>query len=274
METRSVKLWSLLPWICGAVLLAGPFMSASNALVFNRAVLLVAVLVATVACIAAARLFERGDSLFVTWSALTIGFLILTTRYIIRLLVTVQFMQMPVMFDRVLLIVHNIIMPVALWLFVRSWRKTGLASSMSRAAMAGWTLTGFAVAVVVGSVPLWQGLHNTEPAMLVSTLGDVLCIALIVPLLMPAFEMRGGLLMYTWLYLAISQVVWLMYDVWAVMRTTGIVAASWGLAIDQGLRVVALLYVYSASAAQRHALAQTREQVPRVVGPVQAPIMS
>ena len=48
--------------------------------------------------------------------------------------------------------------------------------------------------------------------------GDMIGIALIVPLAMPALAMRGGLLMHTWLALAASEVFWLLYDVWVGTR--------------------------------------------------------
>ncbi|MGZ7078894.1 MAG: hypothetical protein ACXVJT_05715 [Thermoanaerobaculia bacterium] len=259
-----MRRWSFLPWLCGALLLVGPVASPPNALIFYRSMLLVAVLIATAAAVGAARAFDRGDQLFITWAVLASAYALLTIRYVMRLLVTVHVMELPVTFDRVLLIAHNIGVPVALWLFVRSWRTTGLAGPMSRAGVLGWTLAGFAVALAIGGFPLMRGLHNTDPAVLVSTLGDMVSIALIVPLLMPALGLRGGLLMYTWLYLALAQVAWLMYDIWAVARLSVGVSTAWGLAIDQGLRAVALLYVYSAAAAQRRALAPTRSTEPHV----------
>ncbi len=261
-----MKLRSFLPWLCGALLFAGPFASPPNALIFYRSMLLGAVLIATIGSISAARAFDRGDQLFTTWAVLAGSYVILTVRYVLRLLVTIHVMEMPVTLDRVLLIVHNIGVPVALWLFVRSWRTTGLAGPMSRAAASGSTLAGFGVALLIGVFPLMRGIQNTDPAVLVSTLGDMVSIALIVPLLMPALGLRGGLLMYTWLYLALAQVVWLMYDIWAVARPRAGVTTAWGLAIDQALRAVALLYVYAAAAAQRRALAQTQDTSPRTAG--------
>ncbi len=257
METGPVKFWTLLPWVCGAVVLAGVFVPAPTALIFFRTALLVAVLLATTGAIAAARMFDHGDGLFVTWSVLAGGYVLLAIRYVLRLLVTLNVMQMPVMFDRALLIVHNIAVPVALYLFVRSWRRTGLTMAMSRTAAMLSTAGGFVVALAIGAFPLIEGMHNTDPALLISTLGDMAGIALIVPLLMPALEMRGGLLMYTWLYLACAQLVWLMYDIWAVARTGSTVSSALGLAIDQALRTVALTYIFSAASAQRRAIAQT-----------------
>lgn len=258
MGTRSMKTWSVLPWLCGALLLAGPMLS--DPLVFYRVMLLAAVLIATAGTIAAARSFDRGDALLTTWAVLAAGYVLLSVRYVIRLLVTVHAMELPVTFDRIVLIAHNIAVPVALWLFVRAWRATGLATPVSRAAAAGSTLAGVAVAVVVGAYPVFTNLHASDPAVLISTLGDMVSIALIVPLLMPALGMRGGLLMYTWLYLALAQVVWLMYDIWAVARVRTGMTSPWGLALDQALRAVAIMYVMSAAAAQRRALAQASDE--------------
>ena len=259
MEAGSVKFGTLLPWLCGVVVLAGVFAPAHPALIYYRSALLVAVLLATGGAIAAARVFGHGDPLFVTWSVLAGGYVLLAIRYLLRLLVTLQFMQTPVMFDRVLLIVHNIAVPVALYLFVRSWRQTGLTMSMSRNTAILSTMGGFLIALAIGGFPLIEGMHNTDPALLISTLGDMAGIALIVPLLIPALELRGGLLMFTWLYLACAQFVWLMYDIWAVARSGAGASNAFALALDQALRAVALMYIFSAAWAQRRAIARTDE---------------
>ena len=257
METRTVKLWSFLPWLGGALFLFGLTASPDNALVFYRSLLIIAVLMTLTGSILAARIFERGDPLFLTWSLLAGAYSILAVRYVMRLFVALKMMQTPVMFDRVLLIVHNILVPVALWLFVRAWRKTGLAAPMSAAAAFTWTLAGIVVALAFGAYPLFLGFRNTDPALFVSTLGDMIGIAMIVPLLLPALGMRGGVLMYTWLYLALAQVAWLLYDIWAVARARTGINAPWALALDQGLRAVALLYIFGAAYAQRRAIART-----------------
>lgn len=260
METRSMKLWSALPWLCGTVVLAGLAVSPQNALVFYRSTLLAAVIIATIGAFRAARTFERGDALLTTWAIMAFGYVLLSIRYVLRLLVTLHLIELPTMTDRVLLIVHNMAVPLALWLFVRAWRKTGLAGPMSSGASVVATIGGVAIALAVGAYPVINGLHNPEPAVLISTLGDMVSIALIVPLLTPALGMRGGLLMYTWLYLAVAQIVWLGYDIWAVARTTGGMTAPWTLAVDQALRAVAIMYIFSAAAAQRRAIAFASEE--------------
>jgi hypothetical protein len=252
-----MKLPAILPWIGAAIVLTGAIVFGDQAVLFFRFMLLAAVLFAMIGSINAARCFERGDQLFTTWSVLATGYGILAVRYVIRIFVTLNMMQTPVMFDRVLLVVHNIVVPVALYLFVRSWRTTGLAGPVSSGASLVWTLAGFIVAFSIGAFPIIKSVGNTDPAVLISTLGDVVSIAMIVPLLMPALSLRGGLLMYTWLYLAIAEIAWLAYDIWAVARPRIGISTAWGLAIDQAIRAVALLYIYAAATAQRRAIQQT-----------------
>ena len=82
MGTRTMKFWSFLPWLCGAALLAGPVASQQNALVFYRAMLLIAVTVATAGALRAATSFERGDALLTTWAVLGGGYVLLWIRYV------------------------------------------------------------------------------------------------------------------------------------------------------------------------------------------------
>jgi hypothetical protein len=105
------------------------------------------------------------------------------------------------------------------------------------------------VAVLVGGYPLMKALTttNADPVLLVSTLGDIVGLSLIVPLALPAMAMRGGLLMHTWIYLALSEVAWLLYDVW------------WALDLGaapvlEGFRVAAILLAFIATTAQRRAM--------------------
>ena len=113
---------------------------------------------------------------------------------------------------------------------------------------------GVAVALVAGGYPLvqvWRGA-GTDAVLLISTLGDIVGIALIVPLAMSALALRGGLLMYTWLYLALCEFFWLLYDIWLAVRE-GLVDARAGVGIEQMIRVAAILFAFIATLAQRRA---------------------
>src|SRR5439155_19651667 len=123
---------------------------------------------------------------------------------------------------------------------VRAWSARGLAAAESRGRRIGWITAGIAVAIVVGGYPLLQGFQTrgTDSVLLISTLGDVVGIALIAPLALSALALRGGLLMHTWLYLALCEVFWLLYDVWLAVREQ-LAGARAGTGIEQMIRVTA-----------------------------------
>jgi hypothetical protein len=148
-----------------------------------------------------------------------------------------------------LAILQNVFVAVALLLFVLAWRATGLTAPVSTTAQTLSILAGVAVAVLVGGYPLIKALTtaNADPIALVSTLGDIVGLSLIVPLALPALAMRGGLLMHTWVYLAGSEVAWLLYDLWGAVQPKS-------TPILEAFRLAAVLLAFIATVAQRRAM--------------------
>jgi hypothetical protein len=101
----------------------------------------------------------------------------------------------------------------------------------------------------VGGYPLMSGLETVKanPIMLVSTIGDIIGLSLIVLLALPALAMRGGLLMHTWVYLATSEVAWLLYDLWGAVQPKS-------TAVLEAFRLAAVLFAFIATKAQRRAM--------------------
>lgn len=153
-----------------------------------------------------------------------------------------------------LVIAQNVAIALALLLFVLAWRATGLTAPVSRGAQITSTIAGVAIAVIVGGFPLVKALTSAEPnpVLLISTAGDIVGLSLIVPLALSAFAMRGGLLMHTWIYLAASEVAWLLYDVWWALQPP--VAAHASTAILEAMRLLAVLFAFIATVAQRRAM--------------------
>ena len=114
---------------------------------------------------------------------------------------------------------------------------------------------GVVVALVIGGYPLVQGFQTrgADTVLLISTLGDVVGIALIVPLAMSALALRGGLLMHTWLYLALCEFFWMLYDIWLAVRDILGAGARAGTGIEQMIRVAAIMFAFIATVAQRRA---------------------
>jgi hypothetical protein len=141
-----------------------------------------------------------------------------------------------------------------LLLFVMAWRATGLTAPVSRGAQIASTAIGVAIAVFVGGYPLVTALSAAEPnlTLFVSTAGDIIGFGLIVPLALSALAMRGGLLMHTWVYLAASEVAWLLYDVW--WSAAPLASAITNATVLEAFRVMAVLFACIATVAQRRAM--------------------
>jgi hypothetical protein len=246
-----------IPFVCAAISAVGMLMSDSAAPQFYRVVLILAASATAWSAFATMRLFATSDKLFRSWALLGTGYALAALRYAYRLMTLMtglDFLAKPVL--DAMLILQNVLIAIALWLFVSAWRTTGLATPGSRASRTGWTLAGFAVALLVGGYPLLHGIAtaSADTVLLVSTLGDIVGIALIVPLMMSALALRGGLLMHTWLYLAACELAWMMYDLWLAFRQTGSLSPRIGQGIEQMIRIVAIMLAFIATVAQRRAV--------------------
>ena len=195
--------------------------------------------------------FSAGDRLLVCWLLVGVGYFLAAVRHGVRLMSYLDSsIALPSPVNSALAILQNVAIAVALLLFVLAWRATGLTAPMSTAAQTMSILAGIAVAVLVGGYPLVKALTtaNADPILLVSTLGDIVGLSLIVPLALPALAMRGGLLMHVWIYLAASEVAWLLYDLWWAIQPQS-------TAILEAFRLAAVLLAFIATMAQRRAMA-------------------
>src|SRR5437016_6299945 len=220
---------------------------------FYRAVLITAAFLTAVSAFITTSKFNFGEKLYTSWLFVGIGYTLSTIRYSLRLAAMIRGGAdlLPRTALDAMLILQNLAIAVALLMFVLAWRSTGLTAGQSRE----WLIAlGIVVALVVGGYPLIQGFQTrgADTVLLISTLGDVVGIALIVPLVMSAFALRGGLLMHTWLYLALCEFFWLLYDVWLAVRAH-LVGTRPGVGIEQMIRVTAIMFAFIATVAQRRA---------------------
>lgn len=222
---------------------------------YLRLILVLSLIITGISGFVTASKFSAGDRLLSCWLLIGGGYAISAIRHGSRLL-AYFFPEalLPVTVSNVLVTAQNIVIALALLLFVLAWRATGLTAPVSKAAQ--WTsiAIGIIVAVIVGGYPLFKALTAAEPnfSMLVSTAGDIIGLSVIVPLALSALAMRGGLLMHTWIYLAASEVAWLVYDLWWALQPQ--VPSSVGTAILEAFRVSAVLFSFIASVAQRRAM--------------------
>jgi hypothetical protein len=222
---------------------------------YHRLVLVVSLVATGISGFLTASKFSSGDRLLKSWFLIGLGYAISALRHGTRLAAYFYpAVALPPTVSNVLVIAQNVAIALALLLFVLAWRATGLTAPVSRRAQTASTILGIAVAVIVGGFPLFKALSGAETntVLLVSTAGDIVGLSLIVPLALSAFAMRGGLLMHTWIYLAASEVAWLLYDVWWALQPP--VATNVGTAVMEAMRVAAVLFAFIATVAQRRAM--------------------
>ena len=241
----------VIPFACAAIAAAGMAFEEPMAARFYRAVLILAALITAVSAFATTSRFSKDDKLFWSWLFVGIGYTLSTIRYSLRLYAMIAGgdIPLPAAVLSAMLILQNLAIAVALLMFVLAWRSTGLGQ------WRGWAIVvGIAIALIAGGYPLLQGFQtrSADLVLLISTAGDIVGIALIAPLAMSALALRGGLLMHTWLYLALCEVFWLLYDIWLAVREH-LVGARVGTGIEQMIRVAAILFAFIATVAQRRA---------------------
>lgn len=251
-----MKRLAVIPFVFGAVAALGMFLDPDRGAMYHRAVVILAALATAISAFITTARFSREDRLFACWLLIGSGYSLAALRYVLRVITLLTGATFNQIMLNAMLILQNLAIVVALWLFVRAWRATGLAAPGSPAVRALWVVVGILVAVVVGGFPLARGFANADAdiVLFVSTLGDMIGIALIVPLAMPALALRGGSLMHTWVYLAASQGTWLLYDIWYAIRPSLGLDLPTGRGIEEGIRVVAILFALAASVAQRRAI--------------------
>jgi hypothetical protein len=241
-----------IPLGCAAIAAIG--MALTDASRFYRELLIAMAFLTAVSAFITTSKFAFGDKLYASWLFVGIGYTLSTLRYSLRLAAIIRGGGdlLPRTALDAMLVLQNLAIAIALLMFVLAWRSTGLSSGG-----AGPVMVGILVALVVGGYPLAQGFQTrgADTVLLISTLGDVIGIALIVPLTQSALALRGGLLMYTWLYLALCEFCWMLYDIWLAVRDhLGLGAATRpGVGIEQMIRVAAITFAFIATVAQRRA---------------------
>ncbi len=241
-----------IPLIGAAIAACGMALDDSSAAMFYRGVLIAAALITAASAFVTTSKFVFGDKLYASWLFVGIGYTLSTIRYSMRLAAMIRGGGdlLPRTALDTMLVLQNVAIAVALLMFVLAWRSTGLSSSSI-----GLTALGVLVALLLGGYSLYQGYQtrSADTVLLISTLGDVVGIALIVPLAMSARALRGGLLMHTWLYLALCEFFWMLYDIWLAVRGPLGIAPRAGTGIEQMIRVAAILFAFIATVAQQRA---------------------
>jgi hypothetical protein len=151
-------------------------------------------------------------------------------------------------------ILLNLFSVMGLALFARVWHGTGLTPPWRGRI----TVITFVLAVAMGGLPVWRDIQmiaagqTIRVAGLASSLGDIIAITLMGPVLVTAIAMRGGLLVWPWTILTVSSIAWLMFDA-VQLLPPGLVPVS-----DLGTVMAATLTGGAAGVAHHWAISESR----------------
>jgi hypothetical protein len=166
--------------------------------------------------------------------------------------------------------VANVCSVVGTVLIARAWRAAGLDLGVSAAVRWGAMLLSLALALGLVGEGAWQDLQTLlggdwrALVYLASSLGDIVSLALVAPILLTAWALRGGSLGWPWALLALSSVGWLLYS--GAGSTVGVLvlgpaAAEATRPLEEALRTFACLAQLCAGLLQASVLAESEQPV-------------
>lgn len=212
----------------------------------------------------AARAFQAGDYLRRAW-------LLMSTCYLLLVFDTLVFgVDSPfrgrdigdtgALVSGTVTILANLANVASLIIVARAWRVAGLTLVVKPATFIGIEA---AIAVVAFSLlgptvvhQLFDALHDRPDQLhgLASTLGDLVSMLVIAPLLLTAFSFRGGSLAWPWSLLTLSALCWLGVDGADALGRQFLWPKGTVLVTGDTLRAVASLLQVAAAWAQRDAI--------------------
>jgi hypothetical protein len=206
----------LVPVAALALFFAGRFFLPPSALrLFYRIDVIAVALLAVAGCVAAARVFERGDHLRVAWYLNGASYLFVMLGAVVRIPMPTREI---LVVRSVLVLGANVLAIASMWLFARTYRVAGLELPGSRARKGLIVTTAVVLAVLAAGHSVYLGIRNVAGGDLeglmrvLSGTGDIITFILIAPILMTALALRGGLLVWPWSFLVAANVCWLLFD--------------------------------------------------------------
>jgi hypothetical protein len=259
------RLIALLPALlvalfAGACLLAGDRLPAVI-LVGNESGKIVSVLGA----VAAALAFERQDYLRSAWLWYGACFVFLLVHDVLGL-VTRQ--------DPTWLIVGGSIVAIGnacaawgTWKLATAWSVAGLVAddAVARRRLLMYAVAGLLSVLVTGwplvaDVRLLLAGDTGSLVAIASDVGDIVTLALVAPVLHTALAMRGGLLIWPWGLVTLSNLAWIVWDASSGLIALGHVGAAPVLIASESVRVLATSCTLAAGLAQRASVREVGQE--------------
>ena len=261
MKPRAIKgLLVIAPLAVGAYLVGRQLVAVADAPAFHKVALVAATFCVAGASLMASRAFAPGDYLRRAWLTNAFAF---TLNTILNALEGVGPEPLFSWLRGGLCAVANVTCVLALWIFGRALRAAGLDDIVS----AHERRIGFVISVVVAlAIAGLPAVRNAaavaagEPGALTplfSALGDMAACVVLVPILLMARALRGGVLVWVLGFLAASQVAWLLYDAEStVVDVLGGLGGGFGERWIDGWLIAACALSVTAAMAQRRILSE------------------
>lgn len=233
---------------------------------------ILAVGAAALGSLVAALAFDAGDYMRRAWALMgwCYGLLVLNT-LLFRTASELQARPLTLaegLVSGALLILANLFSVLGVVRIARAWRVAGLDLRVSPALRWGATLASLGLALALVGGTTWsdiQALLSQEwgaLASVASDLGDIIGLALVAPILLTAFALRGGTLGWPWSLLSLSSLGWLLYSAAAVLGSSLGLAESAQRPFEAALRVFACASQLAAGLLQASVLAESEEPLP------------
>jgi hypothetical protein len=229
--------------------------SPSLATAFKMEVFVVRIMALTAALVAA-NAFDRGDYMQRAWLIYGLAPAFIMIRDLLFTFWLTRESGTPSEYVEALLVfLANAGQIVGVWMLSRAWQIAGIelpGSSHRRALFIGiGTLIGIAVTGPSMALNLGDALRGEMFGLvaLISGIGDIVSFALIVPVVLTAIAMRGGLLFWPWGLLTASLAGWLLCDLTGLLRHI-VEDAAFTLTWRETFRTLACAFCLSAGIAQ------------------------
>jgi hypothetical protein len=213
---------------------------------------------ALVGSLTAASAFDRGDYLRRAWLVYGFCYVFLLLRdFLFRVWLERHSGGLSVYLEPVLVILANSCGVIGVWMLSRTSEVAGIAlpGSSERRLLAralgvivGLAIAGPAIYVEIGHALRGQILSIV---LVISGIADVISLALIVPVILTALALRGGLLLWPWGLFTASALSWLLYDVTGLLRHLVHIDPATATMWREIYRALACTFVLSAGIAQR-----------------------
>lgn len=188
---------------------------------------------AAVTSVAAALRYSAGDRLFVAWLLFALNLALLLLKDV---LFGAQLHVWSGAADAAslrsgLVIAGNLATVVAMAMLAGAWRSAGLAALEPRGRQVAVALAAIALAAATAGFAMTVNLRGLEHGHggalehLASDLGDFVTFCLIAPLALVTLALRGGSLFWAWLFVVLSKVGWMLFDVLIGVGEAGHTAA-------------------------------------------------